>query len=231
MEYTIQTIGSVHSPYRQKFGVARQPGLVPAAAVCIELNPDFHADSVRGLADFDYIWLHFIFHGVLDEGWAPMVRPPRLGGKRKMGVFATRSPHRPNHLGLSLLKLERIESSKPVRIWCSGADLIDGTPVIDIKPYIPFIEAKPQAKAGFVSGAPQTLNIRWQNPACRDALPSELVALIEQSIAQDPRPAYQDIPERRYGMALAGYQIHFHIVGKEALIVSACAGETDQQAV
>ena len=149
MRYTIETIGRVHSPYTQKFGIARQPGLVPSAEIVIELKPEFTADSVRGLEGFGYIWLHFIFHGVLGEGWSPMVRPPRLGGKRKMGVFATRSPHRPNHLGLSLLKLEGIEcGSGSVKIRCSGADLLDGTPVIDIKPYIPFVEARPDAAAG-----------------------------------------------------------------------------------
>lgn len=231
MEYTIQTIGSVRSPYQQKFGVARQPGLVPAAAVCIELADGFSADCVRGLQDFDYIWVHFIFHGVLGEGWAPLVRPPRLGGKQKMGVFATRSPHRPNHLGLSLLKLERIETGKSVRIWCSGADLIDGTPVVDIKPYIPFVEAKPQAKAGFVSGAPETLAVCWQHPPLRDNLPPELALLIEQSIAQDPRPAYQDIPERIYGMAIGGRQVHFQISGREAVIIAVSEQENTQQAV
>ena len=159
MTYTIVPIATARSPYKQKFGVARQPGLVPAAEVCIELNPEFTADSVRGLEYFDYVWVSFIFHGVLDEGWAQMVRPPRLGGKQKMGVFATRSPHRPNHLGLSLLKLERIETGKPVRLYCSGADLLDGTPIIDIKPYIPFVESKPDASSGFVSGKPEELEV------------------------------------------------------------------------
>ncbi len=162
MTYTIVPIATARSPYKQKFGIARQPGLVSAAEVCIELNPEFTADSVRGLEDFDYVWISFIFHGVLDEGWAQMVRPPRLGGKQKMGVFATRSPHRPNHLGLSLLKLNRIETGKPVRLYCSGADLLDGTPIVDIKPYIPFVESKPDAASGFVSGKPVELEVVWQ---------------------------------------------------------------------
>ena len=147
MSYSITPIATVHSPYKQKFGIARQPGLVPAAEVCIELNSKFTADSVRGLEAFEYVWISFIFHSVIGEGWLPLVRPPRLGGRQKMGVFATRSPHRPNHLGLSLLKLEYIEIGKPVRIYCSGADLLDGTPVVDIKPYIPFVEAKPDASS------------------------------------------------------------------------------------
>lgn len=220
MQYTIRSIGSISSPYRQKFGVSRQPGLVPAAQICITLDEDFHPDSVRGLDGFGYIWVHFIFHGVLGEGWSPLVRPPRLGGKHKMGVFATRSPHRPNHLGLSLLKLERVESGRPVRIWCSGADLMDGTPVIDIKPYIPFVEAKPDAASGFVSGEPERLEVVWQQPETAAALPQDLVKLIEQSIAQDPRPAYQDLPERVYVMAVGGHQVRFLIDGRQARVLT-----------
>ena len=220
MQYTIRSIGSISSPYQQKFGVARQPGLVPAAQICITLDEDFHADCVRGLDGFGYIWVHFIFHGVLNEGWSPLVRPPRLGGKHKMGVFATRSPHRPNHLGLSLLKLERVESGRPVRIWCSGADLMDGSPVIDIKPYIPFVEAKPDAASGFVSGEPERLEVVWQQPETATALPQDLVKLIEQSIAQDPRPAYQDLPERVYVMAVGGHQVRFSIDGRQARVLA-----------
>ena len=220
MQHTLTTIATVHSPYPQKFGVARQPGLVPAAEVRIELNPEFNADSVRGLEAFDYVWISFIFHGVLDEGWSPLVRPPRLGGKQKMGVFATRSPHRPNHLGLSLLKLERIESDKTIRLICSGADLLDGTPVVDIKPYIPFVEAKPAAAAGFANSKPPELAVNWQ-PDCDDAAltPAER-ALISQSVAQDPRPAYQDIPERVYVMSVAGYEVKFQIQSNAANIIA-----------
>lgn len=219
MQYTIETIGTVLSPYTQKFGIARQPGLVPSAQICIELNPEFTADSVRGLDEFGYIWLHFIFHGVLDEGWSPLVRPPRLGGKEKRGVFATRSPHRPNHLGLSLLKLERITYSDGIKIWCSGADLLHNTPVIDIKPYIPFVEAKPDARAGFANAAPPLLNIQWQHKP--EHLSDGMKMLIEQSIAQDPRPAYQNIPERIYVMEIAQLVVRFQIQGDNAMILSA----------
>ena len=219
MSYSITPIATVHSPYKQKFGIARQPGLVPAAEICIELTPEFTADSVRGLEDFDYVWISFIFHGVLDEGWAQMVRPPWLGGKQKMGVFATRSPHRPNHLGLSLLKLERIETGKPVRIYCSGADLLDGTPVVDIKPYIPFVESKPDASSGFVSGKPEELSVVWAESTLAEHLSTEEKHLIEQSIAQDPRPAYQDIPERIYVMNIADYEVQFRIENKCATVI------------
>ena len=196
MRYTIETIGRVHSPYTQKFGIARQPGLVPSAEIVIELKPEFTADSVRGLEGFGYIWLHFIFHGVLGEGWS----------------------HRPNHLGLSLLKLEGIEcGSNGVKIRCSGADLLDGTPVIDIKPYIPFVEARPDATAGFAAESPPLLDIVWQTEA--DGLSDGLKTLIEQSVAQDPRPAYQDIAERIYVMEIAGWEVKFRIEGQTAAII------------
>ena len=208
MTYTIVPIATARSPYKQKFGVARQPGLVPAAEVCIELNPEFTADSVRGLERFDYVWISFIFHGVLDEGWAQMVRPPRLGGKQKMGVFATRSPHRPNHLGLSLLKLERIETGKPVRLYCSGADLLDGTPIIDIKPYIPFVESKPEE-----------LKVVWLENIGAENLSESTKNLISQSIAQDPRPAYQNIPERIYVMNIENYEVRFQIEENRATVI------------
>ena len=136
-----------------------------------------------------------------------------------MGVFATRSPHRPNHLGLSLLKLERIETGKPVRIYCSGADLLDGTPVVDIKPYIPFVEAKPDVSSGFVSGKPEELNVVWAESTLANHLSTEEKHLIEQSIAQDPRPAYQDIPERIYVMNIADYEVQFRIENKCATVI------------
>ncbi|MDO4434476.1 MAG: tRNA (N6-threonylcarbamoyladenosine(37)-N6)-methyltransferase TrmO [Alysiella sp.] len=222
MQHTINSIAIVQSPYTQKFGIPRQPQLVLAARVCIVFHANISPDSVRGLEGFDYIWVQFLFHDVLDEGWAAMVRPPRLGGKKKMGVFATRSPHRPNHLGLSLLKLEKIEIEYGcVRLWCSGADLLDGTPVFDIKPYIPFVEARLEARAGFAVEPPPQLSVMWLPESHVDGLSPDLRDLIEQSIAQDPRPAYQDDPERIYVMDIAGYRISFRIQAKMAWILAA----------
>lgn len=220
MQHTIYTIGTVVSPYRQKFGIARQPGLVPAAKVCIVLNSEFNADSVRGLIDFDYIWVHFIFHQVLDEQWSQLVRPPRLGGRKKMGVFATRSPHRPNYLGLSLLKLEHIDSENGVKLYCSGTDLLDGTPIVDIKPYLPFVEAKPDAASGFVVGKPPELTVLLSPECAIEDVDTEIVELAKQSIAQDPRPAYQDLPDRVYVMTLADYEVRFQIDGSQAIILA-----------
>lgn len=219
MFHTLHPIGTVQSPYTQKFGIPRQPQLVPAAQITLILNPEFTADSVRGLDGFDYIWLQFLFHDAISEGWAQMVRPPRLGGKQKMGVFATRSPHRPNHLGLSLLKLERIETGKPVRLYCSGADLLDGTPIIDIKPYIPFVESKPDASSGFVSGKPEELEVVWLENIGAENLSESTQNLISQSIAQDPRPAYQNIPERIYVMNIENYEVRFQIEGNRATVI------------
>ena len=219
MQHLVQSIGTVSSPYTQKFGIPRQPQLVAQARICITLNAEFSADCVRGLDGFEYIWVQFLFHDAVQEGWSEMVRPPRLGGKKKMGVFATRSPHRPNHLGLSLLPLERVEIvNGQVRIWCLGGDLLDGTPVLDIKPYIPFVEAKSDARAGFVQGAPELLEVVWQAAAQQCGLDAEIQLLIESSIAQDPRPAYQNLPERVYGMEIAGWNVHFRIVDKTAYI-------------
>jgi len=220
MQHLIHSIGIVSSPYTQKFGIPRQPQLVPAAKICITLNTEFSLDSVRGLDGFEYIWVQFLFHDALAEGWSEMVRPPRLGGKKKMGVFATRSPHRPNHMGLSLLQLERVDNVNGcVHIWCNGGDLLDGTPVLDIKPYIPFMEAKADARAGFVSGAPEKMVIEWQPESGISNLSKELRELIEQSLAQDPRPAYQDAPERVYGMAIAGLDVKFRIADNTVLVL------------
>lgn len=219
MNFNIECIGVVRSPFSQKFGIPRQPDLVPAAHICIELKKEFTPDCVRGLDEFDYIWVQFVFHDAIAEGWAQMVRPPRLGGKKKVGVFATRSPHRPNHMGLSLLKLLRIDTTGGrVKLYCGGGDLLDGTPVVDIKPYIAFVEAKPEAACGFVQGAPELLAVVWQCDT--QTLPENTRHIIEQSLAQDPRPAYQDLPERIYGMTMAGYDVHFRIENQTVFVLS-----------
>ena len=218
MPHLIHSIGVISSPYTQKFGIPRQPQLVPAAKICITLNAGFSADSVRGLDRFEYIWVQFLFHD--SKGWSELVRPPRLGGNQKMGVFATRSPFRPNPIGLSLLPLERVDNvNGRVKIWCKGGDLLDGTPILDIKPYIPFVEAKPDAKAGFVNGEPEKLEIEWLLESGLAQLSTEIRDLIEQSIAQDPRPAYQNNPERVYGMKIANYEVKFQIVDNIAKIL------------
>ncbi len=222
--YTIDVIAHAKTPYNQKFGIARQPGIVTASYTHIILEKAFSLDSVRGLEEFGYIWAQFVFHDAIEDGWSALVRPPRLGGKIKKGVFATRSPHRPNHLGLSLLQLIDIQYvNKQVVLICAGSDLLNGTPIVDIKPYIPFVEAHPEAASGFVDGPPKMLNIVWTESANLQSLQFGLTEdkkmLINQSIAQDPRPAYQNIADRVYVMMVENMQIKFNIQEDTAYVL------------
>lgn len=223
--FTIKPIGYVFSPYKQKFGLARQSGLIPNAVIEIRLQPLFTPDCVRGLQSFDYVWVHFIFHAAVDEGWLPLIRPPKLGGRKKMGVFATRSPHRPNHLGLSLLKLEdiRIDAQQQITLILSGADLLDQTPVIDIKPYLAYVEAKPHAECGFAHARP-LLPVCWQ-PRALQALQKWQISpdfklLVEESLAQDPRPAHQHNKDKIFVMQLDDYDVLFEVKDEEAWVVN-----------
>lgn len=215
--WIIRPIGYIYSPYKQKFGVARQPGLVPAAQAYIELSTEFTAECVRGLSDYEYIWIQFVFHATIKDGWQPLIRPPKLGGKEKKGVFATRSPHRPNHLGLSLVKLKRIECNKQIRLYVSGVDFLDQTPVIDIKPYIPFVEAKPYAHSSFAHER-ELLTVHWSQYALNQmqffSLDSEYFQLVNQSLAQDPRPVHQHHTDKVFVMHLGNFDVLFQFRGK-----------------
>ncbi|WP_246542715.1 tRNA (N6-threonylcarbamoyladenosine(37)-N6)-methyltransferase TrmO [Paludibacterium yongneupense] len=225
MRHSFDTIGIIHSPFREKFGIPRQPALAPAARLRLQLLPPYdHPDCVRGLDAFSHVWISFVFHETAARGWSALVRPPRLGGNTRVGVFASRSSHRPNPLGLSLVELIGIEREHGLSLILGGADLLDGTPVLDIKPYIPFVESRPDARGGFVDGPPPTLATRWSEAARRQCValaspPSELQPLIEQMLAQDPRPAYQDDPAREYGIALWNYNIRFRIADECAEIL------------
>lgn len=219
MPYTFTPIGTVRSPYGARFGIPRQPDLVTAAKTQLVLEKHFTADSVRGLAEFDYIWVQFVFHAA--EGWSQTVRPPRLGGNRRVGVFASRSPHRPNPIGLSLLRLESVgaEAGRVV-LYCGGSDLLDGTPVLDIKPYIPFVEAKADAAAGFAAAPPPVLAVRWLPESGAERLPPELCALVEQSLAQDPRPAYQHDKARLYAARFGAWDVRFRVDADGVAVVA-----------
>jgi tRNA (adenine37-N6)-methyltransferase len=214
VHWMIQPIGYICSPYKQKFGVARQPGLVPAAQAYIDLSAEFTADCVRGLSDYEYIWVQFVFHATVKDGWQPLIRPPKLGGKEKKGVFATRSPHRPNHLGLSLVKLELIEYREQIRLHVSGVDFLDQTPVVDIKPYIPFVEAKPDAGCGFACER-ELLNVHWSQEALQQlalfSLDLDYYQLVSQSLAQDPRPAHQHHADKIFVMHLFDWDVLFKV--------------------
>ncbi|MDN0074640.1 tRNA (N6-threonylcarbamoyladenosine(37)-N6)-methyltransferase TrmO [Crenobacter sp. SG2303] len=225
---TFAPIGVIHSPYKEKFGIPRQPSLVPAARITLELVPPFdQPDAVRGLEAFSHVWIHFVFHETAARGWTPLVRPPRLGGNARVGVFASRSTHRPNPLGLSLVELLGVDTTNGVRLLLGGADLLDGTPVLDIKPYIPFVEARLEARGGFVDGPPPVLRVEWSERARADLaaaadVPTGFAELIEQVLQQDPRPAYQDDPERVYGVRLDRFDVRFRVAGNDVQVLEIC---------
>lgn len=220
--YTFTPIAIIRTPYPQKFGIARQSTLVPAACGVIELDPKFTANAVRGLDGFDYLWVQFIFHQTIDEGFSELVRPPRLGGKIKQGIFATRSPHRPNAIGLSLVKIDKIEYDTQIKIHISGVDFLDGTPVLDIKPYLSHIESKPLAKGGFTENRRSVLNVLWAKDF---RLPEHIKTLIEQTIAQDPRPAHQHFLPKEFVFDIAGYTVRFVCENNTATITSVTISE------
>ena len=239
--FQFEQIGVIRSCYRQKFGIPRQPGIVTAAEATLELLPPYNQENlVRGLDGFSHIWVHFIFHQTMDEGWRPTIRPPRLGGRQRMGVFATRSTHRPNPIGLSVVELKSIESGNgKLKLHLAAADLLDGTPVIDIKPYLPYADALPHAKGGFAPIPMQMAEVQFTDDAMNQCLRYEkktgrsLILLIEQVLGQDPRPAYlRETSERRHGTALWDVNVvweytghHFLIKGLEPLDVKKEAGK------
>lgn len=226
-KYCIKPIGVIHSCYREKFGIPRQPGLVDAAKAVIELDPRYGSrESVTGLDQYSHIWVLFLFHQTAAQGWKPQVRPPRLGGNEKTGLFATRSMFRPNPIGQSLVKLDSIEIAEVVRLHISGMDLLDQTPVIDIKPYIPYVESIPDATAGRFQQAPTTAievifseNGLVQLQQFQESYP-ELQQLIVQVLTQDPRPAYHQESGREYGVALYDLNICWIVQGEVFEVLS-----------
>lgn len=212
----VKIIAHIETPFREKFGVPRQAGLVDYEARVV-FEPEYRvAEAVRGLEDFEYIWLIWQFHLVEREEWSPTVRPPRLGGNRRVGVFATRSPFRPNPIGLSSVRLLRIEPG-PVLV-VSGADLVDGTPILDIKPYIPYADSHPDARSGFAIEAPKRLEVVVPQGVAK-GLPLEMLQSLVETIAQDPRPRYQQDPDRVYSMLFGDYEVRFSVDGTMAIVV------------
>ena len=219
-------IGVIHSCFREKFGIPRQAGLVPAARATLELLPPYSQPAaVRGLEGFSHLWLIFVFHGVPAGRWQATVRPPRLGGNRRLGVFATRSPFRPNPIGLSAVKLERIAIHQGQAVLhLAGVDLLEGTPVLDIKPYLPYADRIAEASGGFAPEAPTTgLTVDF-SPAARAfcaAWPEgDLQELIRQILRQDPRPAYErtDLEPQAYGMKLYHLDVRWETRGRAAYV-------------
>ena len=228
-DYTISAIGHIESPYKQKFAIPRQPRLVPQAKAKLIFSPDFNREEfVRGLDEFTHIWLLFRFHETADKGYSAMVRPPRLGGNERKGVFATRATFRPNAIGMSAVKLEGIEyKNGQLSLLLAGIDLLDGTPIIDIKPYLPYSDSMPDASAGFADTRPETemtvefspqsiefINAQTQYPELHD--------FIANVLKQDPRPAYKKQKEemQSYGMTLYDFNIRWQVNDAHNLVTS-----------
>lgn len=226
-------IGKVSSPYKEKFAIPRQPGLVSAAKGCIHLlNSANNIDLVRGLTDFSHIWVIFVFHGTQEQGWKPLVKPPRLGGNKKTGVLATRSTFRPNPIGMSLITLDDIKISnyknqQHVTLNISGLDLLDQTPVIDIKPYIPYSDSNINAIAGYAQSSPSSnISVNFSSKAKLtlqhlDKEYPHLKRFITQILKQDPRPAYKQQKEdlKTYGMSLYDFNIQWHMTSLSTIEV------------
>lgn len=209
----MKTIAKIHTDFPQKFGIPRQSGLVEELEGRIIFEPEYRSpDAVKGLEEFDYIWLLWEFDVPDRENWAATVKPPRLGGNTTMGVFATRSPFRPNHVGLSCVRLKAVElTDKGPVITVAGADLRDGTPIYDIKPYLAYTDSHPDAKSGF---ADEVYDYGLKVVFPEDLLaiiPKEKQAAIIKVLEQDPRPQYQEDPDRKYGVAFAGFDVRFKV--------------------
>ncbi len=224
MQHSVTPIGHVRSCFKEKFAIPRQPALAPAARGVLELLPPFdRPEAVEGLEGVSHVWLLFLFHQALESQPRLRVRPPRLGGNRYLGVFATRATHRPNGIGQSVVRLDGLE---PGRLLLSGIDLLDGTPVLDIKPYVPYADSPPGAHNAIAEAPPPALMVSWADAARVQAeahgqrLGEPLAELIEQCLAQDPRPAYQaPTPERRYGVRLWDVEVHWHYPTAEQIRV------------
>ena len=211
---TMDVIAHIRTDLPEKFGVPRQSGLVPQLRGTVVFEPAYrNPDALRGLEGFSHLWLIFQFHRAARAEWSPTVRPPRLGGNRRMGVFATRSPFRPNAIGLSCVKLEEVrldEKLGPV-LYVSGADLVDGTPILDIKPYLPYADCHPEATGGFTDPlSAQKLEVSCDPALLAGLAPRQREALLGV-LACDPRPRYQDDPERVYGLSFAGKNVRFTV--------------------
>jgi tRNA-Thr(GGU) m(6)t(6)A37 methyltransferase TsaA len=222
----MKIIAHIRSDFTTKFGIPRQSGLVDSLKSVVVFEPEYRvAEAFRGLEGYSHIWLIWKFSEAVREEWSPTVRPPRLGGNTRMGVFATRSPYRPNPVGLSSVKLDRIELDSPdgPLLHISGADLMDGTPIYDIKPYLSYVDSHPEATGGFA--------LQQKEGVIAVECPEELLEIVPENkrqalldlLAQDPRPAYQNDPDRLYGMEYAGFEIKFKAEEKLLTVIKIAA--------
>ncbi len=226
-EIILKPIGVVHSCFQEKFGTPRQPGLVVSSTGIIEIFSDYaHPEAFKGLEEFSHLWVLFHFNQTAEQGWKPKVRPPRLGGNKYVGVFATRSMFRPNPIGLSVVKLGYIEHQKGVcHLHISGQDIIDKTPVLDIKPYIPYVDSITDADGGFASCKPQRLyqvNFRDEIKELSVELDESIINLIADTLCYDPRPQYQagaSDNNRIYGFNISGYNVRWVVISEDTIEV------------
>ena len=215
-------IAHIRSDFSSKFGIPRQSGLVDELEALIIFEPEYrNPDALRGLEEYSHLWLIWQFSECADKEWTPTVRPPRLGGNKRLGVFATRSPFRPNPIGLSCVKLSAIEKSEKYGcvLRISGADMLDGTPIYDIKPYLPYVDSHPEASNGFALNEKEgRLNVDI-NEKLLKIIPADKQKALIAVLAQDPRPGYQNSDERIYGIEFAGFDIRFKIHGTTLTVV------------
>ena len=222
----IQIIARMRSDFATKFGIPRQSGLVEELRSTIVFEPEFrNPDALRGIEDFSHLWIIWQFSEAVRQGWSPTVRPPRLGGNTRMGVFATRSPFRPNNLGLSSVRLLGVEQTAEFGtvLHVGGADLMDGTPIFDIKPYIPYGDCHPDATGGFTDTAGEYL-LRVDFPAhLLEKLPQDKREAAIGVLSHDPRPSYQRKPDRVYGLTFAGFDIRFNVQDEHLTVIQVSA--------
>ena len=221
-EIKLRIIARLRGDFSSKFGVPRQSGLVEEVESRIVFEPEFRdANMLRGIEQFSHLWLIWLFSENAGAGWSPTVRPPKLGGNARLGVFATRSPFRPNPVGLSSVRLLGVERDADLGLVLrvSGADLMDGTPILDVKPYIPYADAHPDAAAGFTAQtAGRALRVIFPD-ALLSRVPEDKRAALAGAPAQDPRPGYQDDPERVYGFPFAGLEVRFRVADGALIVV------------
>ena len=224
-KYTFQPIGEIHSCFPEKFGIPRQAGLVPSSRATITFYPPFNRlELFRELKQFSHIWVHFLFHATIAEGWRATVRPPGLGGQKRVGVFASRSPHRPNHLGMSAVALLGMTEDGALEV--SGGDFLDGTPVVDIKPYIPYCDAIEDASGGYsgegMSGKTVVMSLQSEEfcTAYRNRTGRDLHTLITQVLLADPRPASQRRKKREFGCTLWNVNFRWRVEGGNIVVTN-----------
>lgn len=222
MKTELNIIAHIHTDFTSKFGIPRQSGLVDELEATIVFEPEYrNTDALRGIEEYSHLWLLWQFSECAGKEWTPTVRPPRLGGNKRMGVFATRSPFRPNPIGLSSVKLLGVEKTEKhgFILRVSGADLLDGTPIYDIKPYLPYVDSHPDASNGFaLDEKVGRLNVDFPDELLK-IIPSEKQAALIAVLAQDPRPAYQDNPERIYGIEFAGFDVKFKVENSDLKVI------------